>query len=611
MSAYDLLQALSEALYVLIFIVVAYQAARQRRRALIDMALFFGVSAIIVIEGRLVQLLGLGPDPLRNAVSGSLLMALPYLLLRLVDDFFDVPGPLLRLAEVGLALSVAALFFLQPFPPVVTLVLVLYFVGLQLYAAWAFIRGAAQSRGVTQRRMQAVAAGSLFLGLNIMMAGFQAGLPAQAAQWRLLGSLFGLLSGLAYYIGFAPPRWLRRAWQEPELRSFLSRAAQLPRLPDTPSILHELERGAATSVGAPNAAVGLWNDESAVLEFTYDGETRPLPPGEWVVQRAFDSQQPIFSENARQENPQHAAAYDQYAAQAILTAPITAGERRLGVLSVYAPHAPIFADSDLELVQLLADQAAVILESRALIDEAARVRAREEVTRIKDDFLSAAAHDLKTPLTTILAQAQLLERQARRRPDGPMDTQGLERIVREAKRLARLVRELLDASRVEQGRLLGVREPLDLVEVAREVCEGWTFERHRCRIEANEPVEGEFDRARMMQLLENLIENAVKYSPEGGEVRIHIWRENGQANMTVMDQGIGIAPSDLPTLFERFQRGSNVDDRRFAGMGLGLFICRGIVEQHGGRIWASSAGVGHGSTFHVALPLLAGDLQHA
>ena len=348
-----------------------------------------------------------------------------------------------------------------------------------------------------------------------------------------------------------------------------------------------------------------------MLEFTYQGESQPLPPGQWVVQRAFDTQQPIFSENAQAENPAHAPAYDQYAAHAVLTAPITAGERRLGVLSVYAPHAPIFADSDLELVQLLADQAAVILESRALIDEAARVRAREEVTRIKDDFLSAAAHDLKTPLTTILAQAQLLERQARRRPDAPIDRQGLERIIREAKRLARLVRELLDASRVEQGRLLGVREPLDLVEVVREVCAGWTFERHHCSIEANGPVEGEFDRARMMQLLENLIENAVKYSPEGGTVRLHIWRENGQANLTVTDQGIGIASGDLPTLFERFQRGSNVDDRRFAGMGLGLFICRGIVEQHGGRIWASSPGVGHGSTFHVALPLLAGDLQHA
>src|SRR5204863_5091158 len=90
--------------------------------------------------------------------------------------------------------------------------------------------------------------------------------------------------------------------------------------------------------------------------------------------------------------------------KAILAAPITAGAERLGVLLVYAPRAPMFAEEDLALVQLLADQAAVILESRALIDQAARVRAQEEVTRMKDDFLSAAAHDLKTPLTTMIAQ---------------------------------------------------------------------------------------------------------------------------------------------------------------------------------------------------------------
>src|SRR5207248_3527151 len=103
----------------------------------------------------------------------------------------------------------------------------------------------------------------------------------------------------------------------------------------------------------------------------------------------------------------------------------------LGVLTVYAARAPIFADEDLELVQLLADQAAVILESRALIDQAARVRAREEVARMKEDFLSAAAHDLKTPLTTLVAQAQMLERRAQRNPNAPADVVGIQKVVRE------------------------------------------------------------------------------------------------------------------------------------------------------------------------------------
>ena len=138
----------------------------------------------------------------------------------------------------------------------------------------------------------------------------------------------------------------------------------------------------------------------------------------------------------------------------MLAAPITVGDRRLGVLSVYARGAPIFADEDLALVQLLADQAAVVLESRALIDEAARVRAREEVARLKEDFLSAAAHDLKTPLTTLVAQAQLLERRATRHPEAPADLTSIQRMVAETNRLRTLVLELLDAARTEQGRLV-------------------------------------------------------------------------------------------------------------------------------------------------------------
>jgi signal transduction histidine kinase len=123
-------------------------------------------------------------------------------------------------------------------------------------------------------------------------------------------------------------------------------------------------------------------------------------------------------------------------------------------------------------------------------------------------------------------------------------------------------------------------------------------------VDAPRAVDGVYDPVRIVQLIENLVENAVKYTPEGGPVQVKIWREGGYNNLTVTDSGIGIPTEDLPHIFERFHRGTNVDDRRFAGMGLGLFICRGIAEQHGGRIWATRA-PGGGSTFHVALPVAA------
>jgi signal transduction histidine kinase len=334
-----------------------------------------------------------------------------------------------------------------------------------------------------------------------------------------------------------------------------------------------------------------------------DGETYFAPPEKFLAGRAFLTQRAIFSANTVQENPSQTALYERYGSHAILAAPITAGERRLGVLMAYTAHAPIFAEDDLVLVTLLADQAAVILESRALIDEAARVQAREEATRLKDDFLSAAAHDLKTPLTTVVAQAQLLAQRAKRHPSAPADIEGIERVVQEAKRLRTLVLELLDVSRVRQGKLVAQLEEVDLVELAAEACNRHTTALHPCSLRAPERLIGTYDRPRIMQLVDNLIENAIKYSPDGGDVLVTLERDDDHLCLSVTDRGIGVPAADLPHLFDRFYRGANVDDRRFAGLGLGLYICRGIAEQHGGRLWVTSDGPGAGSTFHVLLPL--------
>lgn len=615
------LQYLAQALYALVFVVVLVQAIRRPWRANVDIALFFGASAAVIAGTALVAFLGTADRPLAGAALGAFLMALPYLLLRLVRDFADVPTAITRLAEVGLALSVAGLLLLPGQLPIpATLLMVAYFVGLVLYATGAFVQQARHSTGVTRRRMQAVGLGSLFLGLDIAIAGVGAALPDQAPLWQSVSAVLGLLSGAAYFLGFATPVWLRRAWQEPELRRFLSIAARLPRLPETAQIVAEIERGATQSVGGTNANVGLWNphtrhlryfnklaDPAPVLTSGYAGlewheNTWDVAPESLAAGQAFLQQQPVFIPDALRADPEHADLYRAAGAGAVLAAPITAGTERLGLLIVWAPRAPIFGDSDLQLVQLLADQAAVVLESRALIDEAARVRAREEATRLKDDFLSAAAHDLKTPLTTILAQAQLLQRRAGAENLNPSYRQGLDRLITEARRLRDLVLELLDASRAEIGRLTGPRTRVDLADLVREICVRNSTALHSCRAEAPEHLEAHHDPPRIRQLLDNLVENAVKYSPDGGEVVLRLVAESTSVHLSVTDRGIGIAPEDMPRLFDRFHRGSNVDDKRFSGMGLGLYICRAIVEEHGGRIWAEST-VGQGTTFRVDLPL--------
>ena len=607
MNALDLISLLTQLIYVLIFVSVALRAVRQPTGAHSDMTLFFGAVAFIILASRVAALIGTAAPPWLTTVEIAVLMALPYLLLRLVDDFTNVRSAIKRAAELGLAAGIVATYATAPTPPTpVILYVVLYFFVVSLYCALAFIRSARRSRGVTRRRMEAISLGSILLGTDILITGLTplAG-PDDRAVLQALGQLLGLGSGVAYYLGFAPPAILRRAWQEPELRAFLARAASLPRLPATLDIVRELERGAANSTGT-EARIGLWHDETSNLRFWEDdGTTVDLEPGKHFAGRAFELQRPIFSTNPVRDNPDGATDYRARDVGAVLAAPITAGERRLGVLTLTAARPPIFAISDIELASLIADQAAVILESRALIDHAGRVRAREEATRLKEDFLSAAAHDLKTPLTTVVAQAEFLERRATRDPSAPADLAGIKRVVRESKRLAGLVGDLLDATRLEQGRLVGEREPVDIATLAQEICSHDTSDLNLCQVEASAPVVGVYDRRRIEQLLQNLLENAKKYSPEQTPITIKVWQEDGKARVAVTDSGIGIPAADLPRIFERFSRASNVDDRRFHGMGLGLFICRGIVEEHGGRIWVESE-VGKGSTFHVELPIADG-----
>jgi signal transduction histidine kinase len=603
MTVDQLITYLSWGIYVLIFVSVAIRAVRRPLRANIDILLLFGLPTLVII---LTILLGLGllpPAPPLMVLLGSLLLGMGYLSVRLVDDFAQVPRWLLRAAAVALALLVILGFLLAPAPPVwFALIEILYLEVLLLYSVAAFVRESRRASGVTRRRMVAVAIGSLCLCIDFALTGLRPLLPGSAAWVQPLTELAGLASAISYFLGFAPPSLLRRAWQEPELRAFLGRAARLPRLPDTASIVREMELGAATSIGAPQARIGLWDADAEALRFTMeDGPLVARLESIPVTARIFIEQRPLFTDNLQRDNPATANSTRSRGATAMLGAPITAGEKRLGVLVAYAARAPIFADEDLALVQLLADQAAVILESRALIDEAARVRAREEVTRLKEDFLSAAAHDLKTPLTTIVGLSQLLERRALRQPEAPADLVNIQKLVREAQRLKTLVLELLDAARTEQGQLVGTRVELDLVALAEEICERHTSPRHPCQVEASGPAIGDYDPNRVQQLLENLVENAVKYSPAGGTVRIKVWRNDDWNHLSVTDQGIGIPAADLPHVFERFHRGTNVDDRQFAGMGLGLYICHGIAEQHGGRIVVHSSPQG-GSTFEVALP---------
>jgi len=239
------------------------------------------------------------------------------------------------------------------------------------------------------------------------------------------------------------------------------------------------------------------------------------------------------------------------------------------------------------------------------------VTALKEAERLKDEFISIAAHELRTPLAVLKGFAQTLLVQTAR-GKGPelveWQVEALQSIDQATARLVELTEDLLDVTRLQAGRLALHLEPTDLVALTRRVVTRLqlTTEHHALAIFA--PVEhlvAPVDPRRLEQVLSNLIGNAIKYSPEGGSIEVTIGEEEQAhaALLCVSDHGIGIPAQQQQLVFGRFARTDNARAYGIGGTGLGLYLCRELVERHGGRIWFESV-EGQGSTFYVALPLL-------
>ena len=230
--------------------------------------------------------------------------------------------------------------------------------------------------------------------------------------------------------------------------------------------------------------------------------------------------------------------------------------------------------------------------------ERAARREAEAIQRRQREVLASATHDLKTPLTGIIGYAQLLQRR------GDYDEQAVSAIIGQARRVARLVDDLLDIVHLETGRLQLVQAPMDLVTLVRATAEQVQARSPAPRVEVEapeRPVVGWWDSDRLAQVFHNLLSNAIKYAPGGGVVQVRVEEVGREVRVSVRDDGPGVLPEQLPWLFEPFYRAPTAAASQSQGLGLGLSIARGIVEAHGGRIWAEST-VGAGSTFTVMLP---------
>jgi signal transduction histidine kinase len=336
---------------------------------------------------------------------------------------------------------------------------------------------------------------------------------------------------------------------------------------------------------------------------------RRLRLGEGVAGAAAATVTPLLA-----AQPLHADAGDPDGITALglgslLAAPIVWRGTVRGVLASASTAGPRLGEGELRLAAAIAERAAPALDNAALWgDLQEQMRREQRAQRIKDDFLSIVSHELRTPLTSIQGYAQLLE--GRMRDSSGAKELSQVRVIRsQVTRMRRLVEDLLDVSRID--RLGGVSiepEPLDLAEEIREAVSRSTREHPERTITADVPetLLIRADRDRVGQVLTNLLDNAVKYSPDGGPVAVRAGAAGDRVEVAVMDTGIGISAEQADVIFERFFQADVDAGRRFGGLGLGLYITRAIVEAHGGEISARpNAVAGHGTEIRFTLPRVA------
>jgi signal transduction histidine kinase len=260
-----------------------------------------------------------------------------------------------------------------------------------------------------------------------------------------------------------------------------------------------------------------------------------------------------------------------------------------------------FTEEDENTLVQLAQMASVAVENARLYDAA------QEALTVRDQFLSVASHELKTPLTTLTAHTQLMRRRSSvGQPITERDIRSLAVVDEQARRLRKLIENLLDLSRLQSGRFMADLGPVDLCALVRRVCsEAMSAEEGRsvgldCD---DEPLMVLGNELLLEQVLQNLVQNALKYSEPGSPVNIRARSSGEQATVSVTDRGIGVPTVDLPRLFEPFYRASNTVKGLQPGTGIGLYIVREIVANHNGSVDVDTA-EGLGSTFTIRIPLL-------
>ncbi len=595
-EAGEILQDATTIAFVLLGLAVTVDWILHRERRHGWLALALGSLGLVTLAGRIPQALGYSP-PWLSALSIVGFMLSGYSLLRFRGTFLPL-GRRTHLAVLAAIAGVVVLFLAAGVPPAgtrptalqgaATLLLVLVWCGSVLEPALRFWLAARRRPAVQKARLRALSAGFGGIALILVVA-VGVGQAAQSTWFQLLIQLVALATVPLLYVSFSPPGWLRRLWRSPEEDALNSAMQEL--LVSSPErdvvAAHSLE-WAMRLVGAEGGCL-------------FDGRHRPIA----LRGLALDQAGPLWQELGALD-ASRSRQLPGRPSQPVILLPLALTEGRGALLLLGGPFTPVFGNDEMVRVERYALSATAALDRASLIEQLKQANLElERASRHKSVFLANMSHELRTPLNAILGFSELLLDEAPDSFDQATRKNFLEQINSSGKHLLGLINDILDLSKVEAGQMDLRPQRMRVDEVAGQVLSTVEPLAGQKGIQLTADVAPELelvaDPGKVKQMLLNLVSNAIKFTPDGGQVTVAARARDGVVELRVSDTGIGIAPEDIGKLFEEFQQLDSGPGRQHQGTGLGLALTRRFAELHGGRIEVESE-VGKGSTFIVVLP---------
>ena len=616
----DWLVAVVEGLFLVLFLATLASYLRQRDPVSRDLALTFSALAVLFVGETWEQATG-GSSPILSAVGGILLLLQPAFTLHLVSLVRPVPRRLVT-ASVVVLLALALPALLLPAPPaafglkpMALVAAVGAFVAVEVTAAIYLLLEAVRREGPVRIRMGLAAISTGVFATALFAAILASVVSAPPELSRASAAGLALLAGLGYLLAFLAPGPIRRIWQA---RTTVDYTEQLITRSSDPlpaiwsgytDMAVRMQGGSAVMiVGArPHAPI-------IVATSGVDASVSGIVMGWEELDSLLTTGRQRWDVPAAETGPIRRQLAEFASAHFVSTVPIAVpNSSETAVLVLLSSHRALFHSSDFLLLGALGAQTAIVAERRAVMAEqealaerlASTVEALRSASAAKSDFVASMSHEFRTPLSAIIGFSDLMTTEPRDGDKVTVPMEWVEHIQRGGQHLLALVNDVLDLARVEAGRLDLRQEVIDASHAVTEAVNGLRplADRKNLRLEVGvSPVMVNADRGRFRQIIYNLISNAIKYTPDGGSIRVGVTQEGGEVRIAVVDSGVGIAPEDHERVFEEFRQVGDPSERQ-PGSGLGLAVTRRLAEAHQGRIDLISAR-GQGSTFTLFLPAM-------